>query len=114
MNDYTDAIDAAQDGWSAPHPIFIAAAVADATLFNSGVRLCGWSVRETAGATAGFRLWDKGTVGQGNIVGGANLAANGNDHEWLGDKGVLCDGGLTLDWLSGAFDITVWLRHWLG
>lgn len=112
MNDYTDAIDAAQDGWSAPHPISIEALAADAGLFGSGVRLCGWSARETAGAAAALRLWDSNTVGQGNIAGNIGLAADLSESVWIGDKGVLCVGGLSVEVVAGEADLTVWLRHW--
>ena len=78
------------------------------------VRLCGWSVRETAGAAAKWRLWDSTTVGQGQIVGNGYLAANLSDTQWLGDKGVLCVGGLTVDVLAGAMEFVVWVRHAVG
>lgn len=113
-NQYDDEIAGARSGWSAPHPLSFAALAADQALFGQGVRLCGWSVRETAGATATGRFWSSGTIGQGEIVGGVSLAANAAETQWLGDSGVLCEGGLSYDVLSGAVDLVVYVRHWMG
>ena len=114
MNDYTDAIDAARDGWGAPHSLSWEAVAADFLPYGRGVRLCGWVARETAGAVATFKLWDSNTQGQGQIIAPVNLAANGNDHEWLGDNGVLCTNGIFVDRVAGSFDLTLWVRDWMG
>lgn len=114
MNDYTDALDAAQDGWSAPHPLSFPVVAADALIYGTGVRLCGWSARETNSAAAAFTLWATETVGQGEFVATVALAQDSSDHEWLGDKGVLCRGGLSVEAVAGEFDLVVWVRDWLG
>lgn len=114
MNDYTDIIDAARDGWGAPHPLSWEAVDADFLAYNTGVRVCGWSARETNSAAAAFKLWDSGTVGQGQMMATVALAQDTSDHEWLGDDGVFCRSGLSVEAVAGEFDLVLWVRDWLG
>lgn len=114
MNQYSDRIDAAYDGWSAPRPLSFPASAVDQALVGTGVRLCGWNVRETAGAVAVGRFYNSATATQGEIVGGVSLAANAVAHEWLGDRGVICAGGLSFDRISGTVEIVVYIREWIG
>ena len=113
-NQYTDDIDAARSGWSAPHPLSFLAQAADFTIFPQGVKLCGWSVRETAGAAATGRFYNTATVGQGEVIGGVSLAANAADNVNISDEGVLCEGGLSFNRISGTLDVIVYIRHWMG
>jgi hypothetical protein len=74
-----------------------------------GLRIMGWSCKETAGvpAAATFRIMNGETVGAGTVVANVNLALSSSQTVWL-DNGVECPNGITIDFLTGQFDVTVY------
>jgi hypothetical protein len=72
----------------------------------AGLRLVGFAVRETAGATASFALVNGATGAAAGKVYPVNLAANESTSEWL-HPGIACASGISIDWISGAFAIAL-------
>lgn len=114
MNDYTDLIEGAHDGWSAPYPLGFTALTGTRTLFNQAVRLCGWNASETVGAPAGVILYNSGTAGQGEPVAGIALLAGAVETQYLGDQGIFLDGGLSADAGATVLNLIVYVRRWMG
>jgi hypothetical protein len=85
----------------------------DATIAaNTGLRLIGFSVAESAGTPA---------VCEGKVVNGAtgaaagkvvnfSLAASGSIGTWFGPEGIACPLGISIDRVAGTFDITVFYK----
>lgn len=79
---------------------------------QTGLKLCGYNVKATVGS-AGVGMLIKGvaqTQTNTNRIAGFNLATGAHDHEWFGDDGVKCDEGISVDFTSGSFDVTVFYR----
>ena len=74
----------------------------------SGLRLMGYSVRESAGspdvATLNLR---HGSADTDPIVALINLAASGSDSQWFGPQGLPVEGGVFVDRLTGNSTITL-------
>lgn len=81
------------------------AAVAAAT----GLRLLGYSVRESAGsaAVASFNLRNGSTVA-GAIVAVEELAADTAKTVWFGGNGIACASGIFLDRVAGDTEIVIY------
>jgi hypothetical protein len=73
----------------------------------AGLRLLGFSVRETAGATASLRIVNGATGAAAGKTQCINLAANESAGDWFGPQGIASPLGLSVDWISGAFEITL-------
>ena len=96
-------------------PVLTAAVTADddaTVVANDGLRLCGYSLVESNSSAAVF---------SGKIVNGATGAAAGevvhfegialsSETVWFGDAGIACPLGISIDWLTGEFDITVYYK----
>jgi hypothetical protein len=95
--------------------IALSAVVADsnATVAAAiGLRLIGYSIKETAGvpaATTG-RIMHGATVAGGTSVINFNLALSTSDTKWFGPDGIACPNGISVDWLTGQFDITLFYK----
>jgi hypothetical protein len=82
------------------------AAVAAAT----GLRLMGFSCRESAGsaAVAAFNIKHSATGGAGTQIVSVELAANGSLTQWFGPQGIdVATSGLSLERAAGTFDCTL-------
>lgn len=69
-------------------------------------RLFGFSARESAGATAVFKLFD-GTDATGTLLADVTLAANESVRDWFGDRGIAVATGIYLQRTSGACNVTI-------
>lgn len=79
--------------------------VTDATRVS---RYMGISVRETAGATAVLRIREGSASGA--ILDTIYLAANDSITTWYGPMGKKCSGDLVEDWVSGAYEGSVFVQ----
>lgn len=75
----------------------------------AGLRLMGYSVRESAGtpAAAAFNLRN----GDGNsdpllVVG--EMASNGTDLRWLGPQGIACPAGVWVERVTGETELVLY------
>lgn len=109
MNVYDDAISAALTGWLAPRPIPLPALAVDAVLSAQGVRLVGWSLRETSLNPATVDLYTGGGT-NGTRVASLTIAAGGSSVIAIPDGGVLCESGLFIEIVSGTLTGAVWVR----
>ncbi len=73
---------------------------------TTGLRLMGYSCRETAGAAATLNL-RHGTADTDPIVALINLAAGKSDTQWFGPQGLPVEGGIYVDRLTGESTITL-------
>lgn len=82
-----------------------AAAVTAAT----GLRLFGYSVMEDAAAPAGaaLRIMHGATVGGGVQVEVISLTAGESTADYWGPDGVDCPNGISIDWISGSFKLSL-------
>lgn len=90
----------------------IAADVEPAVAAQTGLALCGFSYRESAGtpAVAAFNIVNGATVAGGTHVAVAEVAANGSDTIWLGDSGVDCANGISIDIVAGTVDVILYYK----
>lgn len=85
---------------------------ADQSLFVAaarGLRLMGWSCRESAGTPAAFsfRIFN-GSSSSGTTLANLGGAASANDNQWLGPNGINADNGLSIKHGAGVYDVTVY------
>lgn len=83
------------------------AAVAAAT----GLRLMGYSVRESAASAAVAAVSIKhGTTGAGGTyIARINLAADESERMWFGPDGIdVAASGISIDWEAGTVDVDLW------
>ena len=73
----------------------------------TGLRLIGFSARETAGATAQFHVVNGATGAAGTKITRVNLAANESAREWWW-PGIDAASGISIDWVSGTIDIELY------
>ena len=75
----------------------------------SGLRLMGYSARESAGsaAAADFNLRHGDGNGDPLLVVG-ELAANGSDVRWLGPQGLACPDGVWVERVSGSSEFVLY------
>lgn len=62
------------------------------------VWLAGWSLRETTGAAAASVEFTSG----GNPIGESSMISGGSDTNWLGANGVIINGDVTLNVITGS------------
>jgi len=82
------------------------AAVAAAT----GLRLMGYSARETAAAAATFEIVNGATGAAGTTLVSVNLAASTSETIWFGDAGLDAESGLSIDDGTGTYDIALYYK----
>lgn len=84
------------------------AAVAAAT----GLRLMGYSAKESAAvpAAATFIIVDGATGAGGTAVVNVNLALSASETRWFGPDGISCANGISIDWLTGRFDVELFYK----
>lgn len=87
-----------------------AAVVADvdaAVAAVAGLRLVGYSCKESAGvpAAASFRIMHGATVAGGTVMVNVNLALSTSQNQWFGQGGIACANGISIDWISGQVDV---------
>lgn len=79
---------------------------ADSTLRSTTGTVYGFAVRETAGSTAVLKL--RAISSSGIIVIPVSLSANESAREYF-DHGIVFDRGIFEDWVSGAYEGTVFI-----
>jgi hypothetical protein len=67
----------------------------------------GFSIRETAGATAIIRIYDNASAASGTLLDTIRLAANESAREWYGPGGIDALNGIYVDIVSGAAEGSV-------
>lgn len=67
----------------------------------TGLRLMGYSIKETAGAVATVSLHN-GTSGSATALAYVNLAAAGSVTEWFGPQGIPAESGVWIERLTGT------------
>ncbi len=74
----------------------------------SGLKLLGFACRESASsaAVATFRIVH-GTLGTHTAVIPVELIANESAREWYAPLGIAMPNGISIDWIAGTVDITV-------
>jgi hypothetical protein len=88
----------------------ISADVEPAVAATAGLRLVGWSMRESAGtaAVATFRIMHGADVSGGSGIVTVELAADGSAGDWYGPEGILCTNGITIDRIAGTADVYIY------
>jgi hypothetical protein len=74
---------------------------------NGSLIYMGITVRETGGATAVVRI--RAGTSTGVILDTISLAANDSVTTWYGPQGKMCNGGLFEDFVSGAYEGSVFI-----
>lgn len=86
-------------GLAADQPAAVAAA--------AGLRIVGYMLAEQAAAAAEFRIMHGATVGGATNLYTVKLASGESTSEWMGEAGIACPNGLTIDRVSGTADVTL-------
>ena len=77
----------------------------------TGLRLMGYSCRESAGtpAVASFNIKHAATGAAGDQVVAVELAANGAETKWFGPQGIdVATSGLSIEDVAGTYDVTLY------
>jgi len=90
----------------------VAADVNAAVAAQAGLRLVGYSSKETAGipAAATFRIIHGATGATNAPVVNVNHAASTSNTQWFGPDGIACPNGLSIDWLTGQVDVELFYK----
>lgn len=94
------------------HALEIATGTGDAEVVTTNAdgycKFLGFSAHETAGtpAAAAFQIEDQ----NGKVLAVCELAANGSGSLWLGPQGVVANGGIQLNRLSGETHVVVYFE----
>ena len=88
----------------------VGADVDAAVAASAGLRLIGWAARETAGAAAHAKIVHGATGAAGTLVVPISLAANSCATGWYGSEGVPMANGISIDWIDGGLDVTLFYR----
>ena len=90
----------------------IGADVNAAVAAAAGLRLMGFSAKESAGtpAAATFRIFHGATVAGGTAVINQNFAASGSNTAWFGPDGINVPNGLSIDWITGQVDVELFYK----
>lgn len=90
----------------------VAADVEPAVAAATGLRLIGYTCRESAGtpAVAAFNIVNGATVSGGTVVAVQELAANGSDKVFFGDAGIDCSSGISIDIVAGTVDVCLYYK----
>ena len=75
----------------------------------AGLRLMGWSARESDGtpAAASFNIVHGATGDGGDQIIPVELAANGIAHQWYGPQGIAVANGISTNHVAGTYDLTL-------
>lgn len=79
---------------------------------TQGLRLMGFSCRESAGtpAVASFNIVNGSPASSGDQVILVELAANGSESKWFGPEGIDFQSAISINHLSGEFDVTIFYK----
>jgi hypothetical protein len=90
----------------------ILADVEPAVAAATGLRLTGYSCRESAGtpAVAAFNIVNGATVAGGTQIAVIELAANASETVSFGDSGIDAANGLSIDVVAGTVDVNLFYK----
>jgi len=90
----------------------VVANVDAAVAAQSGLRLMGYSSKESAGtpAAATFRIINGATGATNAPVVNVNHALSTSQTQWFGPDGISCPAGLSIDWLTGQVDVELFYK----
>lgn len=90
----------------------ISADVEPAVAAAAGLRLMGYSARESAGtpAVATFNIIVGATVAGGSAIWTVELAADASDHEWFPPAGIDAAAGLSIEVVAGTVDVILYYK----
>lgn len=71
-----------------------------------GLRLMGYSVRETAAGAATLNL-EHGTANSSPVLAAINLAASASETKWFGPQGLPCSSGIWVERLTGSTQVNL-------
>ncbi|MCK9623030.1 MAG: hypothetical protein M0R47_21145 [Methylobacter sp.] len=79
---------------------------------NAGLRLVGYSAKESAAtpALSTLRIINGATGATNSPVVNIDLALSTSETVWFGDGGVACPAGLSIDWLTGQADVVLFYK----
>lgn len=87
----------------------VAADVDAAVAAQAGLRMCGYSCRESAGsaAVATFEIVNGATGATDDTIVSVELLADYSETVWMW-PGVDCASGISVDHIAGTFDVTIY------
>jgi len=90
----------------------IVADVDAAVVATAGLRLMGYSTKESAAvpAAATFTIVHGATGAGGTVMVNVNLALSESATQWFGPDGIACPNGLSIDFLTGRFDVHLFYK----
>ncbi|MCK9622138.1 MAG: hypothetical protein M0R47_16580 [Methylobacter sp.] len=90
----------------------VTANVDAAVAAQAGLRLVGYSAKESAAipAAATFSIVHGATGAGGASLVHVNFAAAGSSTVWFGDDGIDAPNGLSIDWLTGQVDVNLFYK----
>ena len=90
----------------------VTADVTPAVVGTPGLVLMGFACRESASsaAVATFRIMRGNTVAGGRVLIPVELNANESTGDWFGPDGIEATDGITIDFIAGEFDLTLFYR----
>ena len=86
--------------------------VEPAVVGTTGLVFMGFAARESASsaAVATFRIMAGNDVANGKVLIPVELSANQSTSDWFGPDGIEARDGLTIDFIAGEFDVTLFYR----
>ena len=90
----------------------IGANIDAAVAARAGLRLTGYSIRESDGtpAVAAVEIVNGATGAWGTSIAQIELAASTSETVWFGDSGIDCSYGISLNWTTGTVDINFFYK----
>ena len=90
----------------------ITADVEPAVAAATGLRLVGWSAKESAGsaAIAEADIMNGASQSGGTVVSSIAIAASRSEQAWYGPEGIDCANGITIDHIAGQLDIAIYYK----
>ena len=79
---------------------------------QAGLRLMGFSSKESAGtpAAATFRIINGATGATNAPIVNVNHALSTSNTQWFGPDGINTPAGLSIDWLTGQVDVVLFYK----
>lgn len=78
--------------------------------YAGGGWLMGWSVAEASGTAAAKVRLHHGRGTSSDAIATVSVATSDSKDRWLGDRGIDVPAGVYVELVSGAADVTLWIR----
>lgn len=85
----------------------ISANVEPAVAAQTGLRLCGYSVKAIAGQGDAI-IYRGATVAGGTPIVNVDLPINTSETKWLGESGIKCSDGISIEVLAGILNVILY------